>query len=169
MTVRTPCRRGWFAKHDRVSKPIVIILICSLVWAGCSATGVPSEQSESSSAARQFVSRSFIMELISMEMLDDGVTLTFLYTNRWSQPQGAYPDMLQTFLIDDRGNRYQVRQGPAQRNFAPQIQQRIQMTFAKVRPDASWVSFFSFWKVGSGAPGTDARVEMRRIALPKAF
>jgi len=78
------CRRWWFARELVVLSPVILLTLSA-----CTSASAPSAESRGSSQRFRYDYRLFAMELTSVEVFDDEVKLTFLYTNRTDRTQSG--------------------------------------------------------------------------------
>lgn len=98
----------------------------------------------------RYSGRFFSVELTSVEVIGDEITLTMMYTNRTDSPHvgGVHStDINKSYLIDNLGNRYRYIDDSfgRRREFAPQIPEQIWLTFGEIVPDATAVNLILSW------------------------
>ncbi len=150
------------------STAVTCISAIVLLLSAC--TTPVSPQSPEGAHRFQYNSRLFTMELKNIEVFDDSVKVTLMYTNRQDRPAGgqiaAPPKTLSSdaaYIVDDKGKRYRwTGKSFSNRQFAPQVPEEISINFAKVQSGATSVSLVVNWAVGT----QHTTVTFRGIALP---
>ncbi len=98
----------------------------------------------------RFAHKAFTFEVANVEVVGDEVKLTLVYTNRLEVPSRAWlePDINRSYLVDNLGNRYQYAGDSFnnQRDFPPQIPERVWITFGKLRPGATSANLVLNWR-----------------------
>ena len=111
------------------------------------------------------------MELQKVEVFENEVKVTLMYTNRGERPsEGRLHG--ESYIVDNLGKRYRYVSnsfGGLRRSFPPQVPEEIWMTFAKVQPGAASVNLVVAWCAGSrlGWCATDgiATVTFRKVPV----
>jgi hypothetical protein len=140
-----------------------ILMVADMII-GCE-TSRPGADSQESK--QRYSTSEYLLELESVELFDDGVTLQFLYTNRATSPRSTCWTPAATYLIDNFGQRYASKLGSRCRWFQPQVAEKFSIGFARVRRDASWVSLALSWNphIAPAVGRRDDAIVMRKIAL----
>lgn len=151
--------------------PVILLIVsaCATVSPGMG----PSE-----SQGFRYNHRLFTIELKNVEVFDDEVKITLMYTNRTDRP--AFGQVLQrafagqdSYLVDNRGTRYRYKANSfgGVRDFPPRIPEEIWISFDKLQPGASSINLVLSWRAGVRVYPGDAEtvtITFRRIALPSA-
>jgi hypothetical protein len=109
------------------------------------------------------------MELKNVEVFDNAIKMTFMYTNRTDRQAFGGPRGSLAYLVDNLGNRYQyVSNSLETRRWPPQIPVEFWITFEKAKPGASFVSLILRWDAYVGDKRDllgDANITFRGIPL----
>lgn len=164
----TVIRWKWFVKEVVVLFPVIL-----LTSSACTMVPAPRGQSPSEIPGDSQVFRYnhplFILELKNVEVFDNEIRLTFMYTNRTNGQQRGGHVMDRAYLVDNLGNRYPYASNsdPDLAHWPPQIPVEFWATFTKATPIGSSVSLILPWNVIS--PSYDVQrvdITFRRILLP---
>ena len=134
----------WFTTQVAATLPVILLL------SGCAMTSAPRPSPSESPGRFRYNHPLFIMELKNIEVFDEEIKLTLMYTNRTGKPQHACFAGAGTYLVDNLGNRYpRVTNsfGGGRRDWPPQIGETIWISYAKVGPDASSVNLVMSWLI----------------------
>lgn len=136
------------------------------------ASGVPQSgrgPSEAGPSLRGFTvsSKVFTFELLSIERLGDELKVTLAYTHKRDPRLNVAINHRETYMVDNAGRRYPFTGASFAgfRQFAPDVAERVWLTFGKSDPSATSVNLVLYWMIPDGSGGD--LVMLKNVPLPR--